>query len=52
MIVAGAMTISSIKLKQPMVIGYILAGMAIGPYTQPFNLILNIEVLTFLLKLG
>jgi monovalent cation:H+ antiporter-2, CPA2 family len=52
MIVAGAMAIISIKLKQPMIIGYILAGMAIDPYTQPFNLIRNIEVLNLLLKLG
>jgi monovalent cation:H+ antiporter-2, CPA2 family len=52
MIVAGAMAIISIKLIQPMVIGYILAGMAIGPYTQPFNLILNIEVLNLFAEIG
>ena len=52
MIVAGFMSIISIKLKQPMVIGYLLAGMAIGPYTSPFNLILNIDVLNLFSEIG
>jgi Kef-type K+ transport system membrane component KefB len=33
MIVAVAMSLLSYKLKQPMVIGYIIAGMIIGPFT-------------------
>jgi monovalent cation:H+ antiporter-2, CPA2 family len=41
MIVASIMAMISYKLKQPMVIGYIIAGMIIGPYTPPFSLILN-----------
>lgn len=52
MIVAGFMAVISIKLKQPMVIGYLLAGMAIGPYTSPFNLILNIDVLNLFAEIG
>ena len=52
MIVAGFMSVISIKLKQPMVIGYLLAGMAIGPYTSPFNLILNIDVLNLFSEIG
>ena len=35
-----------------MVIGYLLAGMAIGPYTSPFNLILNIDVLNLFAEIG
>ena len=33
MTVAAVMALISFKLKQPMVIGFILAGMIIGPYT-------------------
>ena len=33
MIVAAVMSLLSYKLKQPMVIGYIIAGMIIGPFT-------------------
>jgi Kef-type K+ transport system membrane component KefB len=33
MIVAVAISLLSYKLKQPMVIGYIIAGMIIGPLT-------------------
>lgn len=46
------MAMLSYKLKQPMVIGYILAGMIIGPYTPPFSLILNIEVLNLFAEIG
>ena len=43
MIVAAIMLIITYKLKQSMVIGYILAGIVIGPYTPPFSLIHNID---------
>lgn len=33
MIVAVAMSLLSYKLKQPMVIGHVIAGMIIGPLT-------------------
>ncbi len=36
MTVAAVMALISFKLKQPMVIGFILAGMIIGPYTPLF----------------
>jgi monovalent cation:H+ antiporter-2, CPA2 family len=52
MIISGFMAVISIKLKQPMVIGYILAGMAISPYTSPFNLVLNIDVLNLFAEIG
>ena len=42
MIVASVMAMVSYKLKQPMVIGYIIAGMIIGPFTPPFSLIGNL----------
>src|SRR5215203_6874378 len=52
MIVASAMALISFKLKQPMVIGYIGAGIIIGPYTPPFSLVLNVEVLNLFAEIG
>ena len=52
MIVASAMAMISYKLKQPMVIGYIIAGMLIGPFTPPFSLIRNFDVLNLFAELG
>ena len=34
MIIASAMAFISYKLKQPLVIGYIIAGIIIGPHTN------------------
>jgi CPA2 family monovalent cation:H+ antiporter-2 len=52
MIVASIMAMISYKLKQPMVIGYIIAGMLIGPFTPPFSLIRNFDVLNLFAELG
>lgn len=42
MFVATIMLGVTRKMKRPMVIGYILAGMLIGPHTQPFSLVSSI----------
>jgi monovalent cation:H+ antiporter-2, CPA2 family len=52
MIVASVMTLVSYKLKQPVIIGYIIAGMIIGPYTPPFSFILNIDILSLFAEIG
>lgn len=52
MIVASAMAVVSYKLKQPMVIAYIAAGMIIGPHTPPFSLITQIETLELFAEIG
>lgn len=52
MIVAAIMLVITYRLKQPMVIGYILAGMIIGPYTPPFRLIQNVNSLNTFAELG
>ncbi|HEX7179201.1 MAG TPA: cation:proton antiporter, partial [Nitrososphaeraceae archaeon] len=52
MIVASVMALISYKLKQPMVIGYIVAGMIIGPYTPPFSLVLNLDILNLFAEIG
>jgi monovalent cation:H+ antiporter-2, CPA2 family len=52
MIIASAMAFISFKLKQPLVIGYIIAGIIIGPHTPPFSLILNQDVLNLFAEMG
>ena len=52
MVVAAIMAMISYKLRQPMVIGYIIAGMIIGPYTPPFSLISNFDVLNLFAEIG
>jgi K+:H+ antiporter len=52
MIVAAVMLLITHKLKQPMVIGYIIAGMIIGPYTPPFSMIHDLGLLNNLAELG
>jgi monovalent cation:H+ antiporter-2, CPA2 family len=54
MFVAAIMLGMTRKIKQPMVIGYIiiLAGMLIGPYTQPFSLVSSIETVNLMAELG
>ncbi|HEX2106530.1 MAG TPA: cation:proton antiporter [Nitrososphaera sp.] len=52
MVVAAVMIAIAFKLKQPMVIGYIFAGMIIGPYTPPFTLVSSLETINLLAELG
>ncbi len=52
MIVAAVMLAITYKLKQPMVIGYIAAGMIIGPFTPPFSLVRSPETLNLFAELG
>jgi monovalent cation:H+ antiporter-2, CPA2 family len=52
MVIAGAMAIISYRLKQPMVVGYIGAGMIIGPHTPPFSLVLNLDALNLFAEIG
>ncbi len=52
MFVAAIMMAITYKLKQPMVIGYLLAGMIIGPYTLPFSLVSSIETINLMAELG
>ena len=52
MIVAAIMLVITYKLKQPMAVGYILAGMIIGPHTPPFSLIRNVNTVNVFAELG
>jgi CPA2 family monovalent cation:H+ antiporter-2 len=52
MVVAGIVTVLFHKFKQPVVLGYILAGVIIGPHTPPFPLIKDTGTITTLSELG
>lgn len=54
-IVLGAGSIVALlfqKLKQPIVLGYLIAGVIIGPYTPPYHLIEDIPNIKILSELG
>jgi monovalent cation:H+ antiporter-2, CPA2 family len=52
MIVAGVVTVIFHRLKQPVVLGYIVAGVIIGPHTPPFPLIHDEDTIKTLSELG
>jgi len=52
MMVAGIVTILFHRFRQPVVLGYIVAGIIIGPYTPPFQLIEDRETIQTLAELG
>jgi CPA2 family monovalent cation:H+ antiporter-2 len=52
MIVAGVVTLLFHRLRQPVVLGYILAGIIIGPHTPPFPLVANQDSIRTLADLG
>src|SRR5262245_29889510 len=41
LLVAGVVTVVFHRFRQPVVLGYILAGMIIGPHTPPYQLVKN-----------
>jgi CPA2 family monovalent cation:H+ antiporter-2 len=52
MMVAGLVTVLFHRLKLPVVPGYILAGLIIGPHTPPFALIHDLQTIHTLAELG
>jgi CPA2 family monovalent cation:H+ antiporter-2 len=52
MIVAAIVLLVTYRLKQPMVIGYILVGIIIGPHTPPFSYITDIKTINAIAELG
>src|SRR6187402_1496179 len=52
MMVAAVVTLIFHRLKQPVVLGYIVAGVIIGPHTPPFPLIHDEETIKTLSELG
>lgn len=52
MLVAGVVTLVFHRLRQPVVLGYILAGLIIGPHTPPFPLVADQHSISTLADLG
>jgi monovalent cation:H+ antiporter-2, CPA2 family len=52
MVIAAVMAAISFRLKQPMILGYLIAGMVIGPFTPPFPLVGHIDTINLLAELG
>jgi monovalent cation:H+ antiporter-2, CPA2 family len=52
MLVAGFVTVLFHRFKQPVVLGYIIAGVIIGPHTPPFGFIQNEVIVNTLAELG
>ncbi len=52
MLIAAVMTLLFHRFKQPVVLGYILAGVIIGPHTPPFQLINDEHTINILADLG
>ena len=52
MIVAGVVTVLFHRLRQPVVLGYIVAGALVGPHTPPFPLIHDEQSIHTLAELG
>ena len=52
MAVAAVVTFSCYRLRQPLILGYLIAGMLIGPYTPPFSLVSRPDVLGELADMG
>ena len=52
MLVAGAVTVLFHRLRQPVVLGYIVAGVIIGPHTPPYTLVTDEETIRTLAELG
>ncbi len=52
MLVAGVVTVLFNRFKQPVVLGYIVAGIILGPYTPPFKLIKDEHTIHILSELG
>jgi CPA2 family monovalent cation:H+ antiporter-2 len=52
MLVAGLVTVVFHRFKQPVVLGYILAGVIIGPHTPPHGLIHDEDTIKTLAEMG
>ncbi|MGH7898334.1 MAG: cation:proton antiporter [Candidatus Binatia bacterium] len=50
--ISGAVTAAFHRLRQPVVLGYILAGVLIGPHTPPFALVRDAHSIETLAELG
>lgn len=52
MAVAAVVTFSCYRLRQPLILGYLIAGILIGPFSPPFSLVSRLDVLAELADMG
>lgn len=52
LVTAGAVVVLFHRLQLPVVLGYLIAGLIVGPYTPPFPLVSNAEVIRQLADVG
>ncbi|MGE3320158.1 MAG: cation:proton antiporter [Candidatus Berkiella sp.] len=52
MLVAGLISVLCHRFRQPVVLGYILAGIIVGPHTPPVSFIIDINTIQTLAELG
>jgi len=52
MAIAAVVTFIFHKLRQPLILGYLIAGVIIGPYSPPFSLVSRLDVLGAVADLG
>jgi CPA2 family monovalent cation:H+ antiporter-2 len=52
MTIAAVVVFLFYKLKQPLILGYLIAGIIIGPYTPPFSLVTRLDVFAATADLG
>lgn len=52
MVISGAVILAFHRLRQPIILGYIIAGVIIGPFTPPFPLIRELGVVNILADMG
>lgn len=50
--VASIVTLLFQKIRQPLVLGYLISGIIVGPYTPPYNLVSDIPTIKTLSELG
>lgn len=52
MVVAGLVTLLFRKVKQPPILGYLIAGLLVGPYTLPWSLVSDVDTINLIADLG
>lgn len=52
LLLSGLVTILFNRMRQPVVLGYILAGLIVGPHTPPFPLVRSVETVNTMAELG
>jgi hypothetical protein len=52
LVIGSAVAFVFHKFKQPLILGYLVAGVIIGPYSPPFNLISHVEFINVFAEIG